>query len=71
MRKFDLATLSENLLARSHSETFFISILTVFSIVSWLLSANKILVSSANRRKLRTSEDLYISLNMKQEEEGA
>ena len=58
MRKFDLTTLSDNLLARSHSETFFISQLTVCSIVSRLLSANKILVSSAKRRKSRTSEEL-------------
>ncbi len=53
-----LATFTDNLLAKSHSDTFFISQLTVSSMVSRLLSANKILVSSAKRRNSRILEDL-------------
>ena len=49
VRKLDLSTLSDNLLAESHVETFFNSWLTRDSRSFGLSLEGKMLVSSANR----------------------
>ena len=60
-KTFDFPTLRLSLLPVSQSNNFFNSIFKMFSRSVWFLCEQKILVSSANRKKVRVEETLVIS----------